>query len=143
MNKTLVIISLIAIVLIWKFVLFPEKLDFTDSVKVLQGLTMSSAYKQAIANYHKEEKVLPTAEQWKLKGAKITVDLGKSIVSEIKIAEIAPGSITVYYSNARDQTIDPAISGKSLSLTPAVYNGKLDWSCKGNVPVDYLPRPCR
>jgi pilin len=143
MNKTLVIISLIALALIWKFVLFPEKLDFTDSVKVLQGLTMSSAYKQAIANYHKEEKVLPTAEQWKLKGAKVTVDLGKSIVSEIKIAEIAPGSITVYYSNARDQTIDPAISGKSLSLTPAVYNGKLDWSCKGNVPVDYLPRPCR
>lgn len=143
MNKTLIVLSLIGVVLIWKFVLFPEKLDFTDSVKVLQGLTMSTAYKQAIADYYKEEKELPSAEQWKLKGPDISVDLGKSIVSEIKIAETVPGSITVYYSNAHDQTIDPVISGKSLTLTPAVYNGKLDWSCKGNMPAEYLPKRCR
>ncbi len=96
MNKTLIILGIIALVLIWKFVLFPEKLDFTDRVKVLQGLTMSMAYKQAIANYWKENKELPGAEQLNSYAPKIKVEFGKSIVDTIKIAEVATGSITVY-----------------------------------------------
>jgi hypothetical protein len=143
MNKSLIILVIIGIILFWNFVLFPEKLDFTDRVKVLQGLTMSSAYKRAIVEYWKENKALPTAEQWQERAFAIKVDLGKSIVSEIKIAEIAPGSITVYYTNARDPSIDAAISGKYLSLKPYESKGVLEWSCKGNVPVDYTPKPCR
>jgi hypothetical protein len=143
MNKSLIILVIIGIVLFWKFVLFPEKLDFSDRVKILQGLTMSSAYKKAIADYWKENKALPTAEQWQQQASVIKVDLGKSIVSEIKIAEIAPGSITVYYTNVRDPSIDDAISGKNLSLTPYESQGILEWSCKGNVPLDYMPKPCR
>ena len=143
MNKSLIILVIIGIVLVWNFVLFPEKLDFTDRVKVLQGLTMSSAYKKAIEEYWKENLTLPTAEQWQQQASAIKVDLGKSIVSEIKIAEIAPGSITVYYTNVRDRSIDAAISGKYLSLKPYESKGVLEWSCKGNVPLDYMPKPCR
>lgn len=143
MNKTLIILVFIGLILVWKFVLFPEKLDFTDRVKVLQGLTMAAAYKQAIAKYWQENDTLPTAEQWNSLETKVAVDLGSSIVQSIKVAEEVPGGITVYYSNVRDQAVAPEISGKSLSLTPHARDGKLEWSCKGTVPAEYLPKPCR
>ena len=143
MNKTLIILVFIGLFLIWKFVLFPEKLDFTDRVKVTQGLMMAAAYKQAIGEYWQEKNELPTAEQWDSEGPGVEVDLGTSIVESIKVAEVVPGGITIYYSNARDQSIAPEISGKSLSLTPYARDGKLEWSCKGTVPTEYLPAPCR
>lgn len=143
MNKTLIILVCIGLLLAWKFVLFPEKLDFTDRMKVLQGLTMAAAYKQAIADYWQEKDMFPTAEQWHAEQSRVNVDLGTSIVESIKVAEQAPGTITVYYSNTHDQSVAPAISGKYLSLTPHAREGKLEWSCKGTVPGEYLPAACR
>ena len=87
--------------------------------------------------------MLPTAEQWNAEESRVKVDLGTSIVESIKVAEVVPGGITIYYSNARDQSVAPEISGKSLSLTPFAQGGKLEWSCKGTVPREYLPAPCR
>jgi len=143
MNKTLVILVIIGLFLVWKFVLFPEKLDFTDKMKVLQGLTLARDYKAAIARYWREHQHFPDREQWLDMGAKIDVDLGKSIVGAIRVAEKSPGSITVYYSNVRDPGLAPGISGKSLTLMPYLENDRLEWSCKGDVPVEYLPAPCR
>ncbi len=143
MNKTLVILVIAGLFLTWKFILFPEKLDFTDKMKVLQGLTLTKTYKEAVALYWQEKKIFPSEEQWIKEGSALKVDLGNSIVSAIRVAETAPGSITVYYSNARDQNLAAEISGKSLSLTPHVHNGVIEWSCKGDVPVAFVPAPCR
>ncbi len=143
MRKTLILLSIVGLILLWKFVLFPEKLDFTDKVKVMQGLVMAAGYKQAIAEYWQKNKTLPSAEQWNSQISKVKVDTGNSIVESIKIAEVAPGSITIYYSNARDQTIDPEINARTLSLTPQVQADTLLWSCKGTVPARYLPASCR
>ncbi len=143
MSKTLIVLIVIGLVLTWKFVLFPEKLDFTDKMKVLQGLTLAKSYKTAISNYWRENDVFPDREQWMSEVPKIEFDPGKSIVSDIKVAEKAPGSITVYYSNVRDPYLAPEISGKSLSLTPYIDNGVLQWSCKGDVPLEFLPAACR
>ena len=134
---------ILGLILAWKFVLFPEKLEFTDKMKVLQGLFLAKSYKDAVGIYWQEKQMFPNEEQWTSDGPKVDVDLGNSIVSAIKVGEKAPGSITIYYSNARDHNLDPEISGKSLSWTPYIYNGVLEWSCKGDVSVEFLPRPCR
>jgi len=143
MRKTLVLLGIVGLILLWKFVLFPEKLDFTDKMKVMQGLVMAATYKQAIAEYWQKNKTLPNAEQWISEESKVKVDTGKSIVESIKVAEVVPGSITIYYSNARDQSIDPEINAPTLSLTPKVQSGKLQWSCRATVPARYLPASCR
>ena len=143
MSKTLVITIILGLILTWKFVLFPEKLEFTDKMKVLKGLILAKSYKEAVGKYWQEKKIFPTEEQWASDGPKVDVDLGNSIVSAIKVGEKAPGIITIYYSNALDQNLAQEISDKSLSWTPYIYNGVLEWSCKGNVPVEFLPRPCR
>ena len=64
MKKTLVIFVFIVGFVIWKFILFPEKLDFTDKVKILSGISMAAAYKQAISEYGQANSHLPSAEQW-------------------------------------------------------------------------------
>ena len=143
MSKTLVVLVIAALFLLWKFVLFPEKLDFTDKMKVLQGLTLAKSHKQAVLKFWQDKKVFPSQEQWLNEGPEMNVNLGNSIVSDIRVGEKTPGSITVYYSNARDPNLSPQISGKSLTLKPYEYNGKLEWSCKGNVPEEFLPKPCR
>ena len=143
MSKTLIVMIILGLLLTWKFILFPEELEFTDKMKVLKGLILAKSYKEAVGKYWQEKQLFPNEEQWTDDGPMLDVDLGNSIVSTIKVGDKAPGSITVYYSNARDQNLDPGISGKSLSLTPYVHNGVIEWSCKGNVPVEFLPRPCR
>ncbi len=143
MSKTLVVMIILGLILTWKFVLFPEKLEFTDKMKVLKGLILAKSYKEAVGKYWQEKQMFPNEEQWTGDGPKLDVDLGNSIVSSIKVGEKAPGIITIYYSNSRDPDLAQGISGKSLSWTPYIYNGVLEWSCKGDVPVEFLPRPCR
>ena len=144
MKKTLVILVFIVGFVIWNFILFPEKLDFTDKVKVLSGIRLAAAYKQAISEFGQANSYLPSAEQWHEQESKIEVDVGKSVVAAIKIAEVAPGSITIYYSNSYDLSIDPAIVGKTLTLIPQLDNNLVvSWSCKSTVPAKFLPASCR
>jgi len=143
MSKTLIILLIAMAFLLWKFVLFPEKLDFTDKMKVLQGLTLAKSHKQAVIKYWQANKTFPSEEQWQADGPEMNVNLGNSIVSKITVGEKTPGSITLYYSNSRDPGLAPQISGKSLNLSPYEYNGKIEWSCKGDIPEEFLPKACR
>ncbi len=143
MSKTLFLLCIFGVFLLWKFVLFPEKLEFTDKVKVFQGLTLAKDYKSAISFYWKKNQSFPDAEQWKESGVSIDVNLSESIVSKIVVAENSPGTITVYFSNARHPGLAPGIAGKSLTLSPYVLTDTVEWSCKGNVPAEFLPRPCK
>ena len=143
MSKTLIVLSIFGIFLLWKFVLFPEKLEFTDKVKVFQGLTLAKDYKSAVAFYWKKNQAFPSAEQWKESGVNIAVDFSESIVSKIVVAEDSPGTITVYFTDARHPELAAGIAGKSLTLSPHVLTDTVEWSCKGNVPVEFLPRPCK
>ena len=142
MNKTLIILVIIGLVLAWKFVLFPQKLDFTDKMKVLHGLTLARGYQDAITRYWQEKQHFPDARQWQDDVPAVAVDLARSIVGSIRVAEQSPGSITLYYSNTRDSALAPAISGRSLTLTPYLQDGVLLWSCQGNVPAEFLPKHC-
>jgi hypothetical protein len=66
--------------------------------------------------------------------------VGKSVVAAIKIAEVAPGSITIYYSNSYEPFIDPAIVGKTLTMIPQIdSNLTVSWPCKSTVPAKFLP----
>ena len=143
MSKTLFLLAVFGIFLLWKFVLFPEKLDFTDKVKVLQGLTLAKDYKSAVGFYWKKNQRFPNAEQWQDSGVKINVDFSKSIVSKIVVAEKSPGTITIYYSDSAQATLAPGISGKSLVLSPYVLTDTVEWSCKGTVATEFLPRSCQ
>jgi len=139
----LIVLIIIALILIWKFVLSPSQLDFSNRTKVLHGISLTADHKKAVNEYWKEKGSLPDAKGWQEAGIKVTVDFGKSLVQSINVGEDGPGTISVYYTNSRNPDIPATVNGKRIILTPTMQGDKLDWNCKGTIPVDLLPAPCR
>ncbi len=143
MNRRLVILILFALVLVWKFVLFPSKFELTDRVKVLQGVSLAKPYKEAIAGYWKSKAQFPAKEDWNTDGLVSSEKLNKSLVDTIIVGEEAPGSISVYFTSSRDPDVSTDIEGKRIVLTPSVHEGVVSWTCNGTIAEDLLPGPCR
>ena len=143
MKKWLVILSLIAIVIVWKFVLSPTKLEFTDRFKVFNGLNFAVQYKDKVAEYWRENNALPTRDQWDETPHTIEVDFQNSLVESIEVGVAGPGVISITYTNTRDNSVSSVINDKKLYLTPEIRGDEVVWSCKGDLPADFLPKPCR
>lgn len=143
MNRRLVILILFTLVLAWKFVLFPSKIEFSDRTKVLQGLSFAKPYKEAITDYWKAKGQFPV--QGELKSETLISDeiLDKSLVESIIVSEEAPGSISIYYTKRKDSSVLVDIEGKKLVIMPSIKAGELKWKCKGTLAVDLLPAACQ
>lgn len=142
MNRTLIVLVLAVIVLSWNFIFTEKKLGLTDQARVLQGLSQAISYKTAVAKYWTEKRALPGNADWLNVTPAISVDLSQSIVNAIEVGRDGPGVISVYYT-ARPGLESPAqIEGKKINLTPAIRNGKLDWTCKGTFATNLLPKNC-
>ncbi len=143
MNRRLVILILLTLVLVWNFVLFPSKIEFSDRTKVLQGLSFAKPYKDAIADYWKAKGQFPV--QGELKSETLVSDeiLDESLVESIIVGEEVPGSISIYFTKRKDSSVLVDIEGKKLVLTPSIEAGELKWKCKGTLAVDLLPAACQ
>ena len=144
MYKTLIILILAIVFLSWHFIFTPEKkVDLTDQVKILQGVSMAMNDKLAVIKYWKENKTLPDLAAWQreLKGNQ--VDLSQSLVEKIVVAEEIPGAISIYFKNKETNKIEKDINGKKIMLIPVVVDNTLDWICKGNLYRDLLPKRCK
>ncbi len=143
MNRRLIILILFTLVLVWNFVLFPSKIEFSDRTKVLQGLSFAKPYKKAIADYRKAKGQFPIQEEWKSETLVSDDMLDKSLVESIVVSEEAPGSISIYYTKRKDSSVLVDIEGKKLVITPSVEGGEVKWKCKGTLAEDLLPAACR
>lgn len=143
MKKWFFALAILAAVLVWKFAISPSKLEFTDRVKILQGLNFAAEHKAAITDYWKKNGTFPSRDEWDKREDKIVTDFQNSLVKSIEVGIEGPGVITIIYTNARDNKFPPVINDKTLILIPELKDGVIDWSCKGNLPPDFLPRPCR
>ena len=143
MKKGLNLLIIIGLILFVSFALVPSKIDYTDQAKILQGLSLAVSYRKAVGEYWKEKGELPNGDDWSRNGNKVAVDLGKSLVESIHVGQDGPGTITVYYTNAKDQAAPADIAGKKIILIPEVQDNQLVWSCKGTMPEQYLPVRCR
>lgn len=143
MNRRLIVLILFTLVLFWKFVLFPSKLELSDRTKVLQGISLAKPYKQVIMDYWKLKSEFPSIEDWQSESLISLETLDKSLLESIVVGEEVPGSISLLYTSRKDQNAPADIEGKKVVLTPSVEEGEVRWSCKGTLPEDLLPVPCR
>lgn len=135
---------LAVIVLSWNFVFTDsKKIELTDSVKVLQGLSMALKYKMAIKDYWKATGSLPDAEAWLKSGKKIEVDLSKSLVKSIEVGVDGAGVISVYFTNKDTTKVEKEIDGTKVMLIPEPKGERLTWGCKGTLEKEYLPTKCQ
>ena len=143
MNRRLIVIILLALVLIWNFVLFPSKIEFSDRARVLQGISLAKPYKEAITNYWKSESELPGEEDWQSESLISFEVLDKSLLESIVVGEEAPGSISLLYTSRKDPNAPADIQGKKVVLTPFVNDAGVTWRCTSTLPEDLLPLACR
>jgi hypothetical protein len=143
MNRRLIVIILLALVLIWNFVLFPSKIEFSDRAMVLQGISLAKPYKEAITNYWKSESELPGVEDWQSESLISFEVLDKSLLESIVVGEGAPGSISLLYTSHKDPNAPADIQGKKVVLTPFVNAAGITWRCTSTLPEDLLPLACR
>jgi len=143
MNKTLIILVFAVIVLSWNFIFTKPKIELTDPVRVLQGLSQSIKYKLAVKKYWKENKSLPDAETWKKQGPNIEVDISKSLVKSIEVGVDGPGAVTVYFMNKETIKLEKDIAGTKIVLIPEAKGERLVWLCHGTMVKEYMPRKCQ
>ncbi len=143
MNRRLVILILFALVLVWKFVLFPSKFELTDRAKILQGVSLAKPYKEAIVGYWKLKAQFPAKEDWDPGSLASAEKLEKSLVESIIVGEEVSGSISIYFTSSRDPNVPANIEGKKVMLIPSTQNGVVSWTCKGTLTNDLLPISCR
>lgn len=140
--KTLLVLVLALIILAYNFVFTDERVGLTDQARVLQGLSSALSYKTAVAKYWTEKNALPDHTDWVNYNSGISVDLSQTIVESIEIGVDGPGIISVHYSARPGLESPSAIDGKKINLIPAMLNGKLDWTCKGTLDLQLMPRNC-
>ena len=143
MNRRLIVIILLALVLVWNFVLFPSKIEFSDRAKVLQGISLARPYKEAIANYWKSKSELPGKEDWQSESLISIEVLEKSLLQSIVVGEETPGSISLLYTSRKDPDAPVDIQGKKVVLTPLAIDAELTWRCTSTLPKDLLPLACQ
>ncbi len=143
MNRRLIVIILLALVLVWNFVLFPSKIEFSDRARVLQGILLAKPYKEAIVNYWISESEFPGEEDWQSESLVSIEVLGKSLLESIVVGEEAPGSISLLYTSRKDPNAPADIQGKKVVLTPFANDAGITWRCTSTLPEDLLPLPCR
>ena len=141
MKSMLGILVVVVVFLSWKFVFSPEKLEFTDRAKVLQGLLLAADYKQAVKEYWQREGKFP--QQGNRVADSVSVDTGDSIVGAIRVGEHGPGVISVHYVYKPEHDTPEGVAGARIMLVPEAFGDKLHWQCRGTVPEKYLPRTCQ
>lgn len=142
MNRTLIVLLLVVIVLSWNFVFTDKQVGLTDQARVLQGLSTALPYKTAIADYWKKNGVLPAEADWQKSGTAITPDLSQTIVESIHVGVDGPGVISVHYTARPGLEAPERIAGKKINLIPAVITSRIEWTCKGTLEPELLPRNC-
>ncbi len=142
MNRTLIILVLAVIVLAWNFVFTDKQVGLTDQARVLQGLSQALEYKTAVVEYWSRDGTLPDAAEWARSSPTINVDLSQTIVAAIAVGTDGPGVISVHFIARPGLQAPERIGGKKINLIPAMIDYKIEWTCKGNLESDLLPRNC-
>jgi type IV pilus assembly protein PilA len=109
--------------------------DYAIRAKVSEGLQLAAAAKLAVAESWNVDRKLPTNNSEA--GLAAATQINGDYVSRVAVG--GSGTITVTFS-----ADEPAINGKTISLTPSPGDGAITWSCAdSNIAARYLPSRCR
>lgn len=124
----------VAIIGILAAVAIPAYQDYTIRAKISEGLNLAGGVKSRV------EETRIGLGQFPAFHASYGLAAAPSItgnnVGEVEVT--AGGVITVTFAN------DPAITTKTITLTPTIQSGSIRWSCTGgSVDSKYRPASCR
>ena len=130
----------IAIIGILAAVAIPAYQDYSIRSKVAEGLSLSMAAKQAVAETYQSAGRYPSVDNSSY-GLPASASIAGSYVSSVTAAALT-GIITIEYKQLSPGKVD---SGDTVILTPVtVVAGALGWVCSSNtIPPRFVPANCR
>lgn len=125
----------VGIVGILASIALPVYQDYAIRSKVAEGLQLITAAKLAVSETWNVKRELPVSNS--SAGLAAADQIKGTYVSSVAVG--GSGVIVVTFSAS-----EPAINGKTISLTPAAGQGSIRWSCiNSTVATRYLPSQCR
>ncbi len=125
----------VAIIGILAAIAIPAYQDYTIRAKVSEGLNLASGAKAAVTEYYQDKGSFPSDNA--TAGLPAATDIKGNNVSKVEVGQ--NGVITITYSGGGTN-----LNGKTVTLTPAVNNGSISWTCAaGTLAAKYLPSSCR
>ena len=64
-------------------------------------------------------------------------------MENIEVGVDAPGAITINFTNKEAIQVERDIYGKKIVLIPEGMGERLNWSCKGTMYQEYMPKKCQ
>ena len=133
----------VAIIGILAAIALPAYQDYTIRTKVTEGLNLAGAAKLAVADSYTSIGALPADN------AAAGLATPANIASKyVKTVTVANGVISIVYGNTGTLGGNPAMDGKTVTLTPDVttHQGSITWTCAiagATTYYKYMPSECR
>jgi len=133
----------VAIIGILAAVALPAYQDYTVRTKVTEGLNLAGAAKLAVTDSYVANGTLPADNP--TAGLPAATQIASKYVKSLTVTN---GTIAVLYGNSGTVGGNPAMDGKSVTLTPDVTTnaGSITWTCSiggATAYYKYVPAECR
>lgn len=143
MKKQLNFLFVILIIIVLAYLLRPSD-ELTHRLWVVKGITLTGPYRAAIKEYWQNTQQLPESmDDLAREKILVKVEFAKTAVESIMVGENGPGTITVYFSTDNTENAPTAINKTKITLTPSLMDEGFTWNCKGTMPPELLPVPCK
>ena len=124
----------VAIIGILAAIAIPAYRVYVVRAQVAEGLSLAQGYKTVLWDYYAQHGAFPASNT--SGGAPSAASIQGNYVHSVNIAN---GLITITFGNKAN----PAISGKTLTLSGIAENGSLLWTCsRGTIGSAYMPSSC-
>ena len=129
----------VAIIGILAAIAIPQYSAYTNRARASDALSLMGAYKTAISEYVSTEGV---SDLTTITNA--LLGMTGTTFSSTNVTSVAQASGVITATFAAGAGGD--LSGNTLSLTPTINSGAINWACSTSVPVanhNWLPSQCR
>lgn len=125
----------VAIIGILAAVALPAYQDYTIRAQASEGMSLASGLKIQVADVYADEGALGGINSG-ADGIPAAATVNGKYTTQVAVAS---GVITATYGNDANANL----AAQTLTLTPTVNTGSLEWDCDASVADNYMPAACR
>ncbi len=111
----------------------PVYFNYVARAQFSEALSLASGVKAAVGDAYRQEKELTGLDSGEY-SIPAQGDTGGAYVDHITVEN---GKIIAYFNDAS------ALSGDTMTLSPAATDGAIKWTCISTAPADKIPSSCR
>ena len=128
----------VAIIGILAAIAIPAYQDYTARAQMSEAFSLAGGQKSAVSEVYANTGDWPAGNT--AAGIAAATDIKGKYVAKVTIGENGKGKIVATMIDATG--ISAGIKGKTLTLSPIVNNGSVDWTCTSNAAQKYVPKVC-